>query len=168
MRLGSTCPFLYRVFQLSAQYSAMLPPITASWLAAIATPYMLPALPDTLQCHSNQQAKVGTLKCHERQHAAALRMNRIASMKECRAYLHRAAAAAARSAAALPPVFPAAVAKAARVARHARWRPRDSSPARGLARRRRCVWSALCLRFDLLPKVLQAQGGQNARTLERC
>ena len=72
-------------------------------------------------------------------------------MPRCATYLDRAPTAVA----ALSPVVPAAVAKAARVARHAGCgRLRARGPARGLRGRGRRVWPALCLRLDLLSEVL--------------
>lgn len=59
--------------------------------------------------------------------------------------------------AALPPVVPAAVAEAARVARHAArcGGRRARRAAGGLGGGRRRVWPALRLRLDLFPEVLQ-------------
>ena len=71
-------------------------------------------------------------------------------------HLHWASAAPAM--AAVAPVVPAALPKAARVARHAPGRqPGSPGPAAGLAGRRRCVGPPLRLRLDLLPEVLHAR-----------
>ena len=85
-------------------------------------------------------------------------------MPRCATHLDRAPTAVA----ALPPVVPAAVAEAARVARHTGCgRLRTRGPARGLRRRRRRVWPALCLRLDLLSEVLHVQNNSTSQVLPR-